>query len=41
VLVLALDSAAAVRGRADALLDEPIGSAPDPAAAFRASLEQD
>ena len=41
LLVLALDPAAAVRGRADALLDEAIGSAPDPAAAFRIALEQD
>jgi indole-3-glycerol phosphate synthase len=41
VLVLALDPAAAVRGRADALLDEATGSAPDPAAAFRSALEQD
>ncbi len=41
VLVLALDRAAAVRGRADAFLDEAIGAAPDPAAAFRAALEQD
>jgi hypothetical protein len=40
VLVLALDRVAAVRGRADALLDEAIGAAPDPAAAFRAALEQ-
>jgi indole-3-glycerol phosphate synthase len=38
VLVLALDPAAAVRGRADALLDEAIGSADDPVAAFRAAL---
>jgi hypothetical protein len=30
-----------VRGRTDALLDQAIGSAPDPAAAFRAALEQD
>jgi len=41
VLVLALDPAAAVRGRADALLDDSIGSAPDPAAAFRTALERD
>jgi indole-3-glycerol phosphate synthase len=41
VLVLALDRAAAVRGRADAFLDEAIGSARNPAAAFRAALEQD
>ncbi len=41
LLVLALDPAAAVRGRTDALLDQAIGSAPDPAAAFRAALEQD
>jgi hypothetical protein len=39
LLVLALDPAAAVRGRADALLDESIGSAADPAAAFRATLD--
>jgi indole-3-glycerol phosphate synthase len=39
MLVLALDPAAAVHGRVDALLDEVIGSAPDPAAAFRAALE--
>jgi indole-3-glycerol phosphate synthase len=38
VLVLALDPAAAARGRADALLDEAIGSAGDPVAAFRAAL---
>jgi hypothetical protein len=30
-----------VRGRADALLDEAIGSAADPAAAFRIALTQD
>jgi len=41
LLVLALDPVAAVRGRADALLDEAIGSASDPAAAFRLALEQD
>jgi indole-3-glycerol phosphate synthase len=41
LLVLALEPSAAVRGRADALLDEAIGSAPDPAAAFRMVLEQD
>jgi len=41
VLVLALDPAAAARGRADALIDEAMGSAPDPAAAFRSALEQD
>jgi len=41
ILVLALDPAAAVRGRADALLDEAMGSAPDPAAAFRSALEED
>jgi len=41
VLVLALDPAAAVRGRADGLLDEAMGAAPDPASAFRAALEQD
>lgn len=41
VLVLALDPSAAVRGRADALLDERMGSANDPAAAFRSALEQD
>ena len=41
VLVLALDAVAAVRGRADALLDDSIGSAPDPAAAFRIALERD
>ncbi|MFL5308958.1 MAG: hypothetical protein ACJ79H_00755 [Myxococcales bacterium] len=41
LLILALDPAAAVRGRADALLDEAIGSAADPAAAFRNALEQD
>src|SRR3989442_387314 len=40
ILVLALDPAAAVRGRADALLDEALGSAPDPAAAFRSALEE-
>src|SRR5216684_1043070 len=40
ILVLALDPAAAVRGRADALLDEAMGSAPDPAAAFRSALEE-
>jgi hypothetical protein len=39
LLVLALDPAAAVLGRVDALLDESIGSAPDPAGAFRATLE--
>ena len=41
VLVLALHPGAAVRGRADALLDESIGSADDPAAAFRSALEKD
>jgi len=39
LLVLALDPAAAARGRVDALLDESIGSAPDPTGAFRATLE--
>ena len=38
VLVLALDPAAAVRGRVDALLDEALGAAADPGAAFRALL---
>ena len=41
LLLLALDPAAALRGRADALLDEAIGSAPDPAAAFRITLTQE
>jgi len=41
VLVLALHPAAAVRGSADALIDESMGAAPDPAAAFRSALEQD
>ena len=41
VLVLALDPTAAVRGRADALLDEAMGCATDPAAAFRSALEHD
>jgi hypothetical protein len=39
LLVVALESVAAVRGRTDALLDESIGAAADPAAAFRALLE--
>ena len=39
LLVLALDPAAAVLGRVDALLDESIGAASDPAGAFRATLE--
>jgi indole-3-glycerol phosphate synthase len=38
LLVVALEPAAAVRGRADALLDESLGAAADPAAAFRALL---
>jgi len=38
VLVLALDPAAAVRGRVDALLDESLGADADPAAALRALL---
>ncbi|HWE23563.1 MAG TPA: hypothetical protein VG496_06435 [Myxococcales bacterium] len=38
VLVLALDPKAAMRGRADAVLDELLGAAADPAAAFRAVL---
>jgi hypothetical protein len=41
LLVVALSPEAALRGRADALLDEAIGSAPDPGAAFRRALEQD
>ena len=41
VLVLALHPAAAVRGRTDALLDESVGAAADPAAAFRALLAGD
>jgi indole-3-glycerol phosphate synthase len=41
VLVLALTPAAAVRGRADALLDESVGAAADPPAAFRALLAGD
>jgi indole-3-glycerol phosphate synthase len=40
-LVVALDPAAAVRGRADALLDDSLGTASDPVAAFRALLEGD
>ncbi|HMC33760.1 MAG TPA: hypothetical protein VKH65_05115 [Myxococcales bacterium] len=40
MLVVSLDPAAAVPGRADALLDEQLGSSPDPAAAFRAALER-
>ncbi len=40
-LVLALDRGASVLERTDALLDEALGSARDPAAAFRALLEQD
>jgi indole-3-glycerol phosphate synthase len=38
ILVLAIGPTAAVRGRVDAVLDESIGSAADPAAAFRATL---
>jgi len=41
MLVVALDQAAAVRGRAHAVLDEAIGASEDPAAAFRARLERD
>ena len=41
LMVLALEPDAAVRGRADALLDLAIGSAPDPAAAFRSALQQE
>lgn len=41
VLVLALDPAAAVRGRTNALLDEAMGAAPDPASDFRSALEQE
>jgi len=40
-LVLALSAAADLRGRADAMLDEALGAAPDPASAFRAALEED
>jgi indole-3-glycerol phosphate synthase len=40
-LVLALDPSAALRGRADALLDPALGSAQDPAAVFRAALERE
>ena len=41
MLVVALDQAAAVRGRAHAVLDEAIGASEDPAAAFRIALERD
>jgi indole-3-glycerol phosphate synthase len=40
-LVLALSAAPDLRGRADAMLDEALGVAPDPASAFRATLEKD
>src|SRR5207253_4956263 len=40
MLVVALDPAAAARGKADALLDEALGESEDPAAAFRAALER-
>jgi hypothetical protein len=40
-LVLALSSGGALLGRADAVLDEELGAAADPAAAFRAALEKD
>jgi hypothetical protein len=40
-LVLALSGGAALFGRADAVLDEELGAAADPAAAFRAALEKD
>lgn len=40
-LVLALHDGPALSGRADAVLDEALGNAQDPAAAFRAALEKD
>jgi hypothetical protein len=40
-LVLALSAVPALRGRADAMLDEALGAAPDPASAFRAAVEKD
>lgn len=40
-LVLLLSEAKGMRGRADAVLDEALGAARDPAAAFRAALERD
>lgn len=39
--VLALSDAPRLLGRADALLDEALGAAADPASAFRAALERD
>jgi len=41
LLVVALHPSAAVRGRADAFLDEALGVAAEPAEAFRDTLEQD
>ncbi len=40
-LVLALSDGPELRGRADALLDEAVGAAAEPAVAFRAALEKD
>ena len=40
-LLLALSGDGALRGRADALLDEQIGASPDPAQSFRALLAED
>jgi hypothetical protein len=40
-LVLALSDGPGLRGRADAVLDEPLGASPDPAQAFRAALAED
>jgi hypothetical protein len=40
-LVLALSGGGALFGLADAVLDEELGAAADPAAAFRAALEKD
>ena len=39
VLLLALSGGPALRGRADAVLDEQLGASPDPAHAFRTLLE--
>jgi hypothetical protein len=39
--VLALAAAPDLRGRADAMLDDALGAAADPASAFRAALEED
>ena len=40
-LLLALSGGPALRGRADAVLDEIIGASPDPAQSFRALLAED